>query len=45
MNKDTNIRVFKDDLATLRKISKKEGRTLKAMFKVIIDYYQKLNKK
>lgn len=40
MNKDTNIRIFKEDRIVLRKIAKKEGRTLKVMFGMIVKNYK-----
>lgn len=39
MNKDSNIRVFKRDRSLLRKIAKKEGRTLKVMFGEVLSVY------
>jgi hypothetical protein len=39
MNKDSNIRIFKVDRQLLRKLAKKEGRTLKVMFGIILQEY------
>jgi len=40
MNKDTSIRVTKEDWESFRKIAKKEGRTLKMMFKIFIKLWK-----
>ena len=39
MNKDSNIRIFKKDRNLLRIVAKKEGRTLKVMFGIIVKNY------
>ena len=41
MKKDTNIRIFPDDWKILKQLSIKEGRTLKSMFRVVINHYKK----
>ena len=40
MNKDTSIRVTKEDWETFRKIARKEGRTLKAMFRILLKLWK-----
>lgn len=43
MNKDTNMRIAKQDLFVLHEIATAESRTLKAMFKLILKYYKEKN--
>ena len=40
MNKDSNIRIFKKDRNLLRIVAKKEGRTLKVMFGIVVKEYE-----
>ena len=40
MEKDSNIRITKNARKLLRKIAKKEGRTLKMMFELILHFYK-----
>jgi len=40
-NKDSNLRIFKMDRQLLRKIAKKEGRTLKVTFGIVLRDYDK----
>jgi hypothetical protein len=40
MNKDTSVRIAKEDWESLSKIAKKEGRTLKMMLKMIIKLWK-----
>ena len=43
MNEDSNIRISKRARGLLRKIAKKEGRTLKVMFDLAVQYYYEEN--
>ena len=40
MKKDTNIRIFYEDYKQLSKIAKQSGRTMKWMFKIILNAYK-----
>lgn len=43
MNKDTSIRIEKEDLLKLRKLAEKQSRTIKATLKIILKYYLEEN--
>jgi predicted DNA-binding protein len=43
MNKDTNIRIDKEDLSKLRELAEKQSRTIKATLKIILKYYLEEN--
>lgn len=39
MTKDSNIRISKEGRRLLRSVAKKEGRTLKVMFDIVVKSY------